>query len=450
MATVPLPRTHGKQTAPAKPHGVQQSLVPPLPTISPDLRLRLKEDISRRGILVPILISQDGECLDGRLRLEIADELGFSPSAIPKIVIGRLSSAERADLRLILNLYRRQLTQAQIRELIAWELRRQPQASDRAVGQRIGVDHKTVGGVRKHLVSIGEIPQCHARQTSDGRHYPSTRKPIVLTTSNAQAVEAQHLLDELGDDVPSDYVNVKKLRRIKSARDRADYFYKITSETSPRLDSDFQIHQCDFRNLKNRIAPNSVDLAVCDPPWGEEFAPHRKALAETVFRLLKAEGIFACYTGVAHLPAFLDSFRTAGLTYEWTIVAKRQVSSVRQRNKIINRWVPIVIFSKGRLNFNSAINDVLEETEPDKTLHAWQQPVAEAITVIQALCRPGATVCDLMVGSGTTAVATVEVGGGRRFVGCESDERLVKAARCRVAEALRRHRQVGETSRGRA
>jgi hypothetical protein len=209
MATVPLSRRHGKQTAPATPHGVQQSLVPPLPSISPDLRFKLKEDIRKRGILVPILIAQDGECLDGRLRLDIAEELGLSPSSVPKIVVGRLTKAERADLRLVLNLYRRQLTQAQVRELIAWELRRQPQASDRAVGQRIGVDHKTVGGVRKHLEGIGEIPRCHARQTSDGRHYPSTRKPIVLTTSNAQVVEAQRLLDELGDDVPSEFMNVK-------------------------------------------------------------------------------------------------------------------------------------------------------------------------------------------------------------------------------------------------
>src|SRR5271166_5397472 len=133
MATVPLSRTHGKQTAPATPHGVQQSLVPPLPTISPDLRLRLNEDISIRGILVPVLISQDGECLDGRVRLEIAEELGLPARAIPTIVVGRISAAERADLRLVLNLYRRQLTQVQIRELIAWELRRHPQASDRAV-----------------------------------------------------------------------------------------------------------------------------------------------------------------------------------------------------------------------------------------------------------------------------------------------------------------------------
>jgi len=166
--------------------------------------------------------------------------------------------------------------------------------------------------------------------------------------------------------------------------------------------------------------------------------------------LLKPGGTLACYTGVAHLPEFIDSFRTAGLTYEWTVVAVRQVSSLRQRNKIINRWVPIVVFSKGRLNFNSSITDVLEGTERDKTLHAWQQPVEEAVTLIQALSRPGATVCDLLAGSGTTAVATVEVGGGRRFAGCESDERLVKAAGCRVAEALQRFRHVGETSRGRA
>src|SRR5271157_4221370 len=98
MATLPLPRTNGKQTAPATPHGLQESLVPSLPTISPDLRFRLKEDISRRGILVPILISQDGECLDGRLRLEIAEELGLPARAVPKIVVGRISAAERADL----------------------------------------------------------------------------------------------------------------------------------------------------------------------------------------------------------------------------------------------------------------------------------------------------------------------------------------------------------------
>jgi len=52
------------------------------------------------------------------------------------------------------------------------------------------------------------------------------------------------------------------------------------------------------------------------------------------------------------------------------------------------------------------------------------------------LSRPGALVCDLVACSGSTAVATVEAGGRRRFVGCEIDGWLVKAARARVAEAL--------------
>ena len=418
---------------------------PELPPISPELRNRLKEDIRKRGILVPILLTHDGQCLDGMLRLSIAEEFGLSSAEIPKVVIGRLTQVERADLRVALNLFRRQLTQAQVRELIAWELRRHPQTSDGAVGQRLGVDHKTVGGVRKHLESIGEIPRCSSRTTSDGRQYPSTRKPIVFTTSNAQAVEAQHLLEELGDDVPDGAINVKKLRRMKSAKERADHLTRVT-RLSPDLGDNHKIHHCDFRQLGKRILPGTVDLALCDPPWGGEFAPLRDAFAETVFRLLKPDGLLACYTGVAHLPEFLDAFRGAGLTYEWTLVGKRLVSSVRQRNMLINRWVPIVLCRKGVFRAASPLNDVLETGDRDKTLHAWQQPVDEAGALIRALTRPGATVCDLLLGSGSTAVATVEVNGGRRFVGCESDERLVKAARSRVAEALRQQRQVGETS----
>jgi DNA methylase len=415
---------------------------PELPPISPELRDRLKEDIRQRGILVPILLTHDGQCLDGMLRLSIAEELGLSSSEIPKVVIGRLTQVERADLRVVLNLYRRQLTQAQVRELIAWELRRQPQTSDRGVGRKVGVDGKTVGEVRRRLEAGAEIPHLTSRSGLDGKTY---RKPIVFTTSNAQAVEAQHLLEELGDDVPDGAINVKKLRRMKSAKERADHLTRVT-RLSPDLGDNYKIHHCDFRQLGKRILPGSVDLALCDPPWGNEFAPLRDSFAETVFRLLKPDGLLACYTGVAHLPEFLDAFRGAGLTYEWTLVGKRHVSSVRQRNMLINRWVPIVLCRKGSFRAASPLNDVLETGDRDKTLHAWQQPVDEAGALIRALTRPGATVCDLLLGSGSTAVATVEVGGGRRFVGCESDDRLVKAARSRVAEALRQQQQVGEMS----
>ena len=231
-------------------------------------------------------------------------------------------------------------------------------------------------------------------------------------------------------------MNVKKLRRIASARERADHLTKV-SRGGPTPSGDFRIHHADFRAIDRLIAPGSVDLALCDPPWGGEFGPLRKPFAEAIYRILQPDGIFACYTGVAHLPEFLDAFRDAGLKYEWTLVGRRQVSSVRQRNLLINRWVPIVLCRKGRFKTALPMNDVIESTDHDKSMHTWQQPVEEAATLVRALSRPGALVCDLVVGSGSTAVATVVAGERRRFVGCEADSGLAKAARARVAEAAK-------------
>lgn len=70
---------------------------PALPPISPELRSLLEEDILRRGVMVPILVAQDGEVIDGRLRQEIAKEHGLP---CPKILVGRLTEEDRADLRL--------------------------------------------------------------------------------------------------------------------------------------------------------------------------------------------------------------------------------------------------------------------------------------------------------------------------------------------------------------
>ena len=93
---------------------------PELPTIDPDLHGRLTEDILRRGILVPILQAEDGEVLDGRLRLAIAQEHGLY---CPRIIVGKLSPDERADLRVAVNLYRRHLNRQQVRHLVEWTLR---------------------------------------------------------------------------------------------------------------------------------------------------------------------------------------------------------------------------------------------------------------------------------------------------------------------------------------
>jgi hypothetical protein len=105
--------------------------IPDLPSIDAELRRRLTDDILKRGVLVPILQAEDGEVLDGRLRLEVAQEHKLF---CPRIIVGKLSPPERSDLRLCVNLYRRHLNQAQVRELIAWSIRQRPEESDRCLG----------------------------------------------------------------------------------------------------------------------------------------------------------------------------------------------------------------------------------------------------------------------------------------------------------------------------
>ena len=83
---------------------------PDLPPIAPDLREQLRRDIRERGVLVPVIVAHDGEVLDGRLRMEIAGELGLK--FVPKIVVGKLTDPDRRDLRFCVNEDRRQLNQA--------------------------------------------------------------------------------------------------------------------------------------------------------------------------------------------------------------------------------------------------------------------------------------------------------------------------------------------------
>jgi hypothetical protein len=393
----------------------------------------LTQDILHRGILIPVIQTEDGEVLDGRLRLEIAQEHELY---CPKIIVGKLSQAERADLRLCINLYRRHLSRQQVRELIAWELRLKPGSSDTVIGKRTGVDHKTVGGVRKRLEAGGEIPRLTTRNGPDGKRYPVSPKPIVITSSDVQAAEAQRLLNDLGDDVPDEPLSIRKLRNMKYEKDRAE----LVAKARPvRLGPDFKIHCCDFRRLGDRVPPGSIDLAVCDPPWNTDHAHLRRPFAGAVTALLKPGAFLACYTGIPHVADFLDHLRDAGLRYRWMISAVHRQASVRHASSIQSQWSPILITQKpgpmgDRWTTPNVFGDVFVGQVRDKSMHVWQQPIEEAVALIEGLSDPGAMICDLFTGSGTVPAATA--GEGRTFVGCEADPTMAKAARYRVAQIL--------------
>lgn len=62
-----------------------------------------------------------------------------------------------------------------------------------------------------------------------------------------------------------------------------------------------------------------------------------------------------------------------------------------------------------------------------------QKPVALLEYLIRTYTRPGETVLDNCMGSGSTGVACVHT--GRRFIGMEQDEQYFAVAERRIAEA---------------
>lgn len=134
----------------------------------------LKADIAERGVLIPIDVDEDGNVLDGHHRLAIATELGIDCPKFKRIGLG--SDEDKRTHARALNIARRHLDSKQKRELIAAELKDDPERSNRQIGEALGVDHKTVASVRGEGEACGEIPHVSTVTDTAGRKQPS-RKP---------------------------------------------------------------------------------------------------------------------------------------------------------------------------------------------------------------------------------------------------------------------------------
>lgn len=120
-----------------------------MPPLSPDELTALRASIEAMGVVVPVVVDQRGRVLDGHHRKRIAEELEID---YPTVVRHVDNDEEAMDMAVELNAARRHLTQSQMRGLIYDEIeRKQRQESNRALGERLGISHPTVGLVRRQM-----------------------------------------------------------------------------------------------------------------------------------------------------------------------------------------------------------------------------------------------------------------------------------------------------------
>ncbi len=123
-----------------------------LPPLDAETYAGLKANIAINGVQVPIVRDEKGYILDGFSRAKIARELGYE---CPSVVAKGLTDQEKRSQVRALNLARRQLDWQTKREIIADEIKENPDRSNRWIARSLGVHHATVIKVRNDLTSTG-------------------------------------------------------------------------------------------------------------------------------------------------------------------------------------------------------------------------------------------------------------------------------------------------------
>ena len=200
-----------------------------MPNMPPEQFEALKADIAERGVLVPIDVDEDGHILDGHHRYRACTELGISD--FPTTVRPGLSEEERRIFARKSNMLRRHLTRAQVRELIAEQLKDTPSWANNRIGQVLGADSKTVASVRERLERTSEIPKLDKLIGADGKARPVKQKrPPAISASNTD--ELQRILERIGEGS-----NIEEIQGFLSAQD----FESLATITTPYN----PFHHCD-------------------------------------------------------------------------------------------------------------------------------------------------------------------------------------------------------------
>ncbi len=418
-----------------------------LPLMQEQVFDELVADIRQRGIMVPVLIDESANVIDGAHRIRAAHLLGLK--SVPTIIASGLSEDEKWDLAQDLNLHRRQLTPQQIRKIVSENKRavpilalklREEGKSLRQISEELGVSHECIRQkIEEANVNELTVDLPDTVVGKDGKKRKAKAKPkfcptIYATTSN-ETQRAIQACQAAGDKLPNRGISIKRAEQ--AARQKAKEDLRSNDY------EDFKQGQAtlllgDFREKCQEIGDSSVDVIFTDPPYSKESLPLWTDLARFANRVLKPSGLLVSYSGNMYLP---DVYRMLAehLEYLWTAAALHSgCTKLVRPSQMIQGWKPIIIFYKPPLDkYWRPFTDVFSGGQA-KEHHRWEQPVDEALYYIRALCPRNGLVVDPMSGSSTTIIAALQSGLGLRSIGIEIDKAAFAVAENRVKETIER------------
>lgn len=235
------------------------------------------------------------------------------------------------------------------------------------------------------------------------------------------------------------------------------------------------LYGCDMMKVLEGLPPGSVDAVITDPPYssgGRTAGERRRSTKEKymgteakqnsegrlvdfagderdqrsylrwmnlwmsdVVPALSNGGIVMLFADWRQLPLVTDAVQVAGISWRG-IIPWYKSNSRRQQGKFANSCEYVVWGTKGAVVPLDVPSQPGLLNEPNvfyrDRVHVTQKPLGIMRQLVKAT-RPGGTVLDPFMGSGTTGVAALSE--GRRFIGCEIVSEYQTVAEDRIRQA---------------
>ena len=239
----------------------------------------------------------------------------------------------------------------------------------------------------------------------------------------------------------------------------------------------FSLHLGDCLEVMQYIPDKSVDLVLCDLPYGttqnkwDSVLPLADLWSE--YRRIAKPSAAIVLTAAQPFTSALVMSNTGAFKYQWVWNKSKVTGVLNAKKQPLRNHEDVLVFyqqqptynpqgleacskradtgvSKGKSSGNYGKitetadgtyeqtatgypRSVLEIASEGKTVHPTQKPVALMEYLVKTYTNEGDTVLDNTMGSGTTGVAAANT--GRKFIGIERDPAYFEIARQRIYSA---------------
>ena len=398
------------------------------------------------GLLSPVAVSASHDLVAGWHRLEAARRLGWQE--IEANVLG-LDDLDEEVAEIDENLVRKELSilergeflerKREIHEALHPEASRpnggrpacnsEPISSFNAdAAQKLGCTQRSV----RHDLQIARGICQEARDALRTSPFADKKSELLALAKMPKDMQVR-VADRLASGQAKEAWEAQRQVRVEDAQERC--------KSLPMKAEAFELFHCGVENMIERVEPESVNLILTDPPYHKDKVHLHDDLARLAAHALTPQGSMLVLAGQMFM---LEVAELIGrhLDFRWTIcyLKKRGGSPMLtlRTNRVQAFWRPILWFTKSSYGSDGPIHpDVIEAGLPERDLHEWQQDLPGMVKIIERWTLPGDLICDPFLGSGTAGAAAVSV--GRRFIGCDTDEKTLSVATDRINEAAREY-----------